>query len=149
MLISGTRRGLTPKLIADLRRRSAIKAEIGHMKTGWPPVTLPLERRHRRRPLRHALRLRTQHPKDLGPPQGSFGPADRRGPRTHPTREKPSARLRSRLTELFRVNYVAETIPMGRFSTPEEIGEAVLYLASGRSAFMTGHTLVIDGAECL
>ena len=33
VLISGSRRGLTPKLIADLRRRSAIEAEIGHMKT--------------------------------------------------------------------------------------------------------------------
>jgi transposase, IS5 family len=33
VLISGTRQGLTPKLIADLRRRSAIEAEIGHMKT--------------------------------------------------------------------------------------------------------------------
>ena len=33
VLISGTRRGLTPRLIADLRRRSAIEAEIGHMKT--------------------------------------------------------------------------------------------------------------------
>jgi IS5 family transposase len=33
VLISGTRRGLTPKLIADLRCRSAIEAEIGHMKT--------------------------------------------------------------------------------------------------------------------
>jgi transposase, IS5 family len=32
-MISGTRRGLTPKLTADLRRRSAIEAEIGHMKT--------------------------------------------------------------------------------------------------------------------
>ncbi|MBN2907291.1 MAG: IS5 family transposase, partial [Rhodobacteraceae bacterium] len=33
VLISGTRRGLSPKLTADLRRRSAIEAEIGHMKT--------------------------------------------------------------------------------------------------------------------
>ena len=33
VLISGTRRGLTPKLVADLRRRSAIEAEIGHLKT--------------------------------------------------------------------------------------------------------------------
>src|SRR5690606_11676284 len=32
VLISGTRRGLTPKLLADLRRRSAIEPEIGHMK---------------------------------------------------------------------------------------------------------------------
>jgi IS5 family transposase len=33
VLISGTRRGLTPKLITDLRRRSAIEAEISHLKT--------------------------------------------------------------------------------------------------------------------
>jgi len=45
--------------------------------------------------------------------------------------------------------YVRETIPMGRFGAPEEIGEAVLYLASNKSAFMTGHALVIDGAESL
>jgi IS5 family transposase len=37
-------RGLTPNLIADLRRRSAIEADIGHMKTDSrlsrsPPVT--------------------------------------------------------------------------------------------------------------
>jgi NAD(P)-dependent dehydrogenase (short-subunit alcohol dehydrogenase family) len=38
---------------------------------------------------------------------------------------------------------------MGRLGTPEEIGEAALYLAPDRSAFMTGHALVIDGAECL
>ena len=33
VLISGTRRGLTPKLVADLRCRSAIEPEIGHIKT--------------------------------------------------------------------------------------------------------------------
>lgn len=46
-------------------------------------------------------------------------------------------------------SYVRDTIPMGRFGTPEEIGEAILYLASDRSAFMTGHALVIDGAESI
>ncbi len=45
--------------------------------------------------------------------------------------------------------YVRDTIPMGRFGAPDEIGEAVAYLASDRSAFMTGHALVIDGAESL
>jgi IS5 family transposase len=34
MPISGARNGLTPKLISDLRRRSAIEADIDHMKTG-------------------------------------------------------------------------------------------------------------------
>ena len=45
--------------------------------------------------------------------------------------------------------YVRDTIPMGRFGTAEEIGEAIVFLASDRSAFMTGHAMVIDGAECL
>jgi IS5 family transposase len=43
VLISGTRCGLTPKLIADLRRRSAIEAEIGHMKTDGRLSRCPLK----------------------------------------------------------------------------------------------------------
>ncbi|PZX48258.1 IS5 family transposase, partial [Cereibacter changlensis] len=43
VLISGTRRGLTPKLITDLRRRSAIEAEIGHMKTDGRLSRCPLK----------------------------------------------------------------------------------------------------------
>lgn len=43
VLISGTRRGLTPKLTADLRRRSAIEAEIGHMKTDGRLSRCPLK----------------------------------------------------------------------------------------------------------
>ncbi|MDD1650324.1 MAG: SDR family oxidoreductase, partial [Methylococcaceae bacterium] len=35
--------------------------------------------------------------------------------------------------------------PLGRFGTPEEIAEAVLFLASGESAFVTGTALTIDG----
>jgi 2-keto-3-deoxy-L-fuconate dehydrogenase len=35
--------------------------------------------------------------------------------------------------------------PMGRLGTPEEIAEAVLYLASDDAAFVTGTALVIDG----
>lgn len=45
--------------------------------------------------------------------------------------------------------YVAQAIPMGRFGTPEEIAQSIVFLASDQSAFMTGHALVIDGAECL
>jgi NAD(P)-dependent dehydrogenase (short-subunit alcohol dehydrogenase family) len=37
----------------------------------------------------------------------------------------------------------------GPLCPPEEIGEAIVYLASDRSSFMTGHALVIDGAESL
>ena len=46
-------------------------------------------------------------------------------------------------------DYVASAIPMGRFGTVEEIAESILFLASERSSFMTGHALVIDGGECI
>ena len=36
-------------------------------------------------------------------------------------------------------------IPTGRFATPEEIGAAVVYLASPAAASVTGHTLTVDG----
>lgn len=45
--------------------------------------------------------------------------------------------------------YVADEIPMGRWGEPDEIAEGIVYLASDRSSFMTGHALVIDGAESL
>lgn len=43
VLISGTHRGLTAKEIIDLRRRSAIEAEIGHMKTDGRLSRCPLK----------------------------------------------------------------------------------------------------------
>ena len=43
VLISGTRRGLTPKLKTLLRRRSAIEPEIGHMKTDGRLSRCPLK----------------------------------------------------------------------------------------------------------
>lgn len=45
--------------------------------------------------------------------------------------------------------YIGETIPMGRWASIEEIAESILFLASDRSSFMTGHALVIDGGECI
>jgi len=45
--------------------------------------------------------------------------------------------------------YVREQIPMGRWASVEEIAEAILFLASDRSSFMTGQALVIDGGECI
>ncbi|WP_413875839.1 SDR family NAD(P)-dependent oxidoreductase [Albidovulum sp.] len=45
--------------------------------------------------------------------------------------------------------YVSGTIPMGRWGTAAEIADSLVYLASDRSSFMTGHALVVDGAESL
>ena len=47
------------------------------------------------------------------------------------------------------MRYIKDKIPMGRFASVEEIAEAILFLASDRSSFMTGHALVIDGGECI
>jgi NAD(P)-dependent dehydrogenase (short-subunit alcohol dehydrogenase family) len=46
-------------------------------------------------------------------------------------------------------SYVAGNIPMRRWGTVEEIADGILFLASDMSTFMTGHALVIDGAESL
>jgi NAD(P)-dependent dehydrogenase (short-subunit alcohol dehydrogenase family) len=56
----------------------------------------------------------------------------------------PDGRARDRLEA-----YVAKAIPMGRFGTVEEIADAIVFLASDRSSFMTGHALVVDGGECI
>jgi 3-oxoacyl-[acyl-carrier protein] reductase len=42
---------------------------------------------------------------------------------------------------------LAAEVPLGRFGTPEEIGAAVAFLASGRAAFITGACLVADGGQ--
>ncbi len=39
--------------------------------------------------------------------------------------------------------------PMERFGQPEDIAQAVLYLASPLSAWVTGHLLVVDGGQSL
>ena len=45
--------------------------------------------------------------------------------------------------------YVAQTIPMGRWGSTDEVADSILFLASDMSTFMTGHALVIDGGECI
>jgi NAD(P)-dependent dehydrogenase (short-subunit alcohol dehydrogenase family) len=36
-------------------------------------------------------------------------------------------------------------IPLGRSGRPEEVAEAILFLSGDRCAYITGHTLVVDG----
>ncbi len=41
-----------------------------------------------------------------------------------------------------------EAIPIGRLARPEEIADAVLFLASDRASYITGVTIGMDGASC-
>jgi 3-oxoacyl-[acyl-carrier protein] reductase len=43
--------------------------------------------------------------------------------------------------------YIHAEVPMRRFGKPEEIADAVLYLASARAAFVTGACLIVDGGQ--
>ncbi|KAJ5676189.1 hypothetical protein N7462_009086 [Penicillium macrosclerotiorum] len=43
------------------------------------------------------------------------------------------------------VQRVATAVPMERMGRPEEIADGVLYLAGGRSSFVTGTALMVDG----
>jgi 3-oxoacyl-[acyl-carrier protein] reductase len=41
------------------------------------------------------------------------------------------------------------TIPLGRFSTPEDMGNAALYLCSDEASMVTGVAMEVDGGRCI
>jgi 3-oxoacyl-[acyl-carrier protein] reductase len=41
------------------------------------------------------------------------------------------------------------TIPIGRFSTPEDMGNAALFLCSDEASMVTGAVLTVDGGRCI
>ena len=40
-------------------------------------------------------------------------------------------------------------VPLGRIGRPDDIANAVLYLASDEAAFVTGAVLEVDGGRCI
>jgi NAD(P)-dependent dehydrogenase (short-subunit alcohol dehydrogenase family) len=48
-------------------------------------------------------------------------------------------------TPEFRENVTKRLIPLGRYCTPEEVGEATSFLASDRAQMITGQMLAVDG----
>ena len=41
------------------------------------------------------------------------------------------------------------TIPIGRFSTPEDMGNAACYLCSDEASMITGVCMEVDGGRCI
>ena len=62
------------------------------------------------------------------------------------SRLEEQAQEQGRPSEELLQKTIAE-IPMGRLGKPEEVGDLVAFLASGRSGFVTGTTVVADGGR--
>jgi hypothetical protein len=55
-----------------------------------------------------------------------------------------AGRSRSVQTREYQAAFIAQ-VPLGRLATPDEIADAVLFLASERARFVTGQVLCVDG----
>jgi 3-oxoacyl-[acyl-carrier protein] reductase len=51
-------------------------------------------------------------------------------------------------TAELRAKFIA-TVPMGRLSTPQDVAQAALFLASDEAAFLTGNVVEVDGGRCV
>jgi len=61
----------------------------------------------------------------------------------------PGGEWERKMTERreFFEQYIQLEVPLRRFGQPEEIADAVTFLASGRASFITGACLVVDGGQ--
>jgi 3-oxoacyl-[acyl-carrier protein] reductase len=41
---------------------------------------------------------------------------------------------------------IQSQLPLGRMGTPEEVADAIIFLSSSKASFITGSSLMVDGA---
>ena len=61
------------------------------------------------------------------------------------TVDTPQARGSSGSADALRK--IAETHPMGRIGSPEDIADAILFLASDEASYISGETIIVDGGS--
>ena len=71
-----------------------------------------------------------------------YGPRNIRVNAVSPGRVRTAMMLASGIADM---SEVACGLPLGRLGRPEEVAEAVVWLASSASGFVTGHVLAVDG----
>ena len=47
------------------------------------------------------------------------------------------------------IDMMAQSVPLGRLGTPDDVASTVLFLASDDAAYITGTTIVVDGGQIL
>ena len=47
------------------------------------------------------------------------------------------------------IQTMAESVPLGRLGTPDDVANAFLFLASDEAAYITGTTIIVDGGQLL
>ncbi len=47
------------------------------------------------------------------------------------------------------IDNMIRAIPLGRLGTPEDVAQAILFLASKEASYITGQSIVVDGGQTL
>ena len=129
--------------VAALHRRGDRADGGGALGTHHPDLVR--RRTHRAEDRRLAVRRVQERHRGLHPPPVDGGRLDRRdGERARP-RADGRAEQDRRIPAV--TAGIARSIPVGRLGTPDDVGAAVVFLASDETEWMTGQTVNLNGGS--